>query len=85
MKKLKLAAEAKKDEPLEKILFKKGTVLKFGGMPFSLPQDTYLLGRMENYKYALGYVGGREGYKLDLNQSDLSLSKPVQEASVPNA
>lgn len=39
MKKSKLAAEAKKDEPLEKILFKKGAVLKFGGMPFSLPQD----------------------------------------------
>lgn len=61
MKKSKIAAEAKKDEPLEKILFKKGAVLKFGGMPFSLPQDIYLLGRMENYKYALDVASEEDG------------------------
>lgn len=41
------------EQELDRIELPKGTLIKFNGMPFTLAQDTIVLGRSSNYQMAL--------------------------------
>lgn len=51
-------------DQLERLTVPAGTIIKVGGMPFALPADTPVLGRLESLQFALSQAAASAGSPL---------------------